>query len=205
MSSSISYSNPGRNVIIPSVVLGMVFLLVTELMLFGGFISAYIVNRAGNSWPPLGQPRMPVEVTAINTLILLMSGLTVYLVAKNYNIDNVGHQPSDIKQVKNSNFWLILTILLGITFVTIQGSEWIKLIGFGLTTTSSLYGAFFYIIIGAHAFHVLVGLAILIYLLGVLKASFQISHTKDKIFACSLYWYFVVGIWPVLYILIYII
>ncbi|MCH7514966.1 MAG: cytochrome c oxidase subunit 3 [Bacteroidetes bacterium] len=73
-----------------------------------------------------------------------------------------------------------------------------------MTTTSNLFAAFFYIIIGVHAFHVLVGLSILMYLLGVLRLSFPIESTKDKILACSLYWYFVVAIWPVLYIMVYI-
>ena len=204
MSSTVSYPSPRENVIVPDVVLGMVFLLVTELMLFGGFISAFLVNRAGNFWPPYSQPRLPIAVTAVNTIILLISGFTIYLVLKNYTSEKENHHSGDVNFNKKSHIWLIFTIVLGLTFVIIQGSEWVKLIGFGLTTSSSLFAAFFYIIIGIHAFHVLVGLSILIYLLNVLRSSFLFESTKDKILACSLYWYFVVAIWPVLYLLVYI-
>jgi heme/copper-type cytochrome/quinol oxidase subunit 3 len=93
-------------------------------------------------------------------------------------------------------------MLLGIIFVSIQGVEWAKLIGFGLTTSSSLYGAFFYTIIGMHAFHVIVGITILFYLYSKLKSK-RTTDVQNKISICSLYWYFVVGIWPVLYALVY--
>lgn len=200
MDSVITYTNPNRN-IVSNGVLGMVFLLATEMMFFSGLISAYIVNRAGSSWPPMGQPRLPIEVTAVNTIILLISAVTVFLARENYLTGNA-------KLKKKADFLLILTVLLGTVFVLVQGFEWMKLIGFGLTTTSSLYGAFFYTIIGVHAFHVLVGLTLLIYLLISIKTSILDSQTessKVKVTVCSLYWYFVVGIWPVLYLLVYII
>ena len=111
--------------------IGMSLLIATELMFFAGLISAYLVNKAGASWPPYGQPRLPIEITAVNTLILLFSSITLFLFRKKY-------------EKGNKKKLLIVTILLGLAFVTIQGIEWVKLLQFGLTTTSSLYGAFFY-------------------------------------------------------------
>jgi len=61
---------------VSSGVVGMLIFIVTEVMFFGALISAYLVIRAGlDEWPPWGQPRLPVETTAINTLALLVSGL----------------------------------------------------------------------------------------------------------------------------------
>lgn len=173
-------------------VMGMIFLLATEAMFFAGLISAYIVNRAGAMvWPPMDQPRLPVEVTAINTLILISSAVAIFIFSKQFKSGN-----SSLKS-------LVVSILLGVTFVVIQGSEWVKLIGYGLTTTSSLFGAFFYLIIGAHALHVIAGLAVLFYLYFIAKKSGLPEHLQNTITICSMYWYFVVGIWPVLYILVY--
>ncbi|MFN8299853.1 MAG: cytochrome c oxidase subunit 3, partial [Chitinophagales bacterium] len=60
-------------------ILGMLFLLTTEFMFFAGLISAFVVNTAKEPvWPPMGQPRLPIEVTAINTIILLFSGITFF-------------------------------------------------------------------------------------------------------------------------------
>ena len=181
---------PTTRKIISDGVIGMSLLIATELMFFAGLISAYIVNKAGASWPPPGQPRLPIEITAVNTFILLFSSITLYLFSKKY-------------AEGNGKKLLLVTMLLGITFVTIQGVEWIKLLQFGLTTTYSLYGAFFYTLIGAHGFHVIVGLCILLYLLLSVNKKSSNEKLLDRISACSMYWYFVVGIWHILYILVY--
>lgn len=177
-------------------VIGMVFLLATEAMFFAGLISAYIVNRAGAPvWPPAGQPRLPVEVTAINTMFLLASGLMLIVFGKRMK------KQAYIR--RNAKSLLIAAIILGATFLAVQGTEWVKLIGFGLTTHSSIYGAFFYTLIGMHGFHVLVGLTILLYLFSSLRKPLPFGVLKSRIIACSMYWYFVVAIWPILYVLVY--
>ncbi len=178
--------------------LGMAFLVATEIMLFAGFISAYIVNRSvAMVWPPIGQPRLPVEITAFNTLFLLASGVILFIFYTKY--ENGKINSSSTKPL----LLLIIVMVLGGLFVFIQGYEWIKLVGYGLTTTSSIYGAFFYIIIGVHGVHVLVGLTLLIYLFNYLKKHPFSDDAKQKIPIYSLYWYFVVGVWPVLYYLVY--
>jgi len=176
-------------------VLGMVFLLATEGMFFAGLISAYIVNRSAvTEWPPYDQPRLPIEVTAVNTLILILSAFFFSRFSKKFKLT------SDRSSGKRL---LILAIVLGANFLLIQGTEWVRLIGFGLTTTSSLYGAFFYLIIGAHGLHVLAGLLILLYLLNAFSKNEPADVTINKISVCGMYWYFVVGIWPILYYLVY--
>lgn len=183
---------------IPNGVLGILFFLTTEVMFFAGLISAYLVNRAGVRWPPIDQPRLPVEMTTVNTFILLSSAVTLFLFWKNFNKALSENFPLKIS-------WLLLTIFLGAIFISIQGNEWIKLLSYGLTTTSSIYGAFFYTIIGAHGFHVLIGIALLLYSFFKIKNSFSPQDSKNIVAVCSLYWCFVVGIWPVLYVLVYLV
>lgn len=109
----------------------------------------------------------------------------------------------DVKgdSVKSVNL-LNTAILSGATFLIIQGSEWVQLIRFGLTTRSSLYGAFFYTIIGAHAIHVFAGLLALLYLHSCTRKA-NVKNLKSKLDSCGIYWYFVVSIWPILYYLVY--
>ena len=59
--------------------------------------------------------------------------------------------------------WMVVTTVLGALFLAIQGSEWARLIRFGLTMTSSLYGGMFYLIVGAHALHLIVAVAVLLF------------------------------------------
>ncbi|HSY75256.1 MAG TPA: heme-copper oxidase subunit III [Bacteroidia bacterium] len=177
-------------------VIGMLFVLATEAMFFSGLISAFVINRAGSmAWPPADQPRLPVEVTAVNTIVLLASAVTIFLFGRKIRrIDVID---------KKSTGLLITTILLGATFLAVQGTEWVRLIGFGLTAHSSLYGAFFYTIIGIHGAHVIAGLIVLFYLLSALIKPASFEASKNRIAVCSMYWYFVVAVWPVLYILVY--
>lgn len=197
MDAILTTSKPNIRKGIPDGVLGMVFLLFSEAMLFAGLISAYIVNRAGASvtWPPADQPRLPIGVTGVNTLVLLSSAVVLYLFTR--RVKKISAIDS-----KSINL-LLLTIMLGITFLAVQGTEWARLIGYGLTTHSSIYGAFFYTIIGAHGLHVLVGLSILLYLYFAVKRASSFEKAKNIIATCILYWFFVVAIWPVLYRLVY--
>ncbi|HTB31568.1 MAG TPA: heme-copper oxidase subunit III [Bacteroidia bacterium] len=196
MDATITTSKPNVSKVIPDGVLAIIFVLFTESMLFAGLISAYIVNRAGAMvWPPADQPRLPVEVTGVNTLILLSSAVVLYLFTKRVNkVASIDSRSTNL---------LLVVIMLGATFLAVQGTEWARLIGYGLTTHSSIYGAFFYTLIGAHGLHVLVGLGILLYLYFAIRKASSFEMAKNKISACILYWYFVVAIWPILYRLVY--
>jgi heme/copper-type cytochrome/quinol oxidase subunit 3 len=178
---------------VSSGVVGMLLFIVTEVMFFGALISAYLVIRAGlDEWPPWGQPRLPVETTAFNTLVLLVSGL---LMAYSRNL----LQKNEFTQGRR---WLGFSILLGTFFLISQGYEWVQLIKYGLTISSSVYGGLFYLIIGAHGFHVIGTLAFLIYAWKRLGASVN-PLTPEGLLPVQLLWYFVVCVWPVLYVLVY--
>ena len=171
-------------------VVGMLLFIVTEVMFFAGLISAFIVTRAGVVWPPADQPRLPVEATAVNTLILLSSGLMLRQAQRAFH-------EFDGERTKRL---LGVAIGLGVCFVAIQGYEWMRLLSFGLTVQSSTYGAFFYLIVGAHALHVVAALCALGY------CYLRLWHNdllRTTFTATQMFWYFVVLLWPILYVLVY--
>ncbi len=175
-------------------VLGMLLFLGTDAMFFAALIGAFIVFKYGAlDWPPLGQPRLPVAVTGANTVILLASGFTMFAARRRIRRgDTAGLQR-----------YLALTVVLGVTFLALQGYEWLKLLSYGLTLSSSVYGATFYTLIGCHALHVLGAvLWLLIVWWRAGRRHFTIGrHTAVQL--CSMYWYLVVLLWPVLYVLVY--
>ena len=178
---------------VSSGVVGMLLFIVTEVMFFGALISAYLVIRAGlDEWPPWGQPRLPVETTAFNTLVLLVSGL---LMAYSRNL----LQKNEFTQGRR---WLGFSILLGTFFLISQGYEWVELIKYGLTVSSSVYGGLFYLIIGAHGLHIIGTLAFLTYAWKRLGAPVN-PLTPEGLLPVQLLWYFVVCVWPALYVLVY--
>lgn len=181
-----------RKPIVSSGVLGMLVFIFAEVMFFAGLISAHTIVRsqtAGGMWPPYGQPRLPVEETAINTAALLVSGIVLLLTWFAFRRDR-----------SSARIPLALSVLLGAFFVYSQGLEWVALLGEGLTMQSSSYGGFFYLIVGSHALHAIGALAALVWAMVRLHKGLL---TSTQLATVAAFWYFVVLVWPVLYIQVY--
>jgi heme/copper-type cytochrome/quinol oxidase subunit 3 len=174
--------------------LGMLIFLGSETMLFGGFVAAFLVFRLGAPvWPPELQPRLPAGVTGANTVVLLLSGYTMWRALK------AGQSGERARMVRG----LAETALLGATFLAVQGYEWARLIAFGLTASSGIYGGTFYTLIGAHAVHVIGALAWLSILLARAAREAQPGWNPVGVSVFGMYWFFVVGLWPILYVVVY--
>lgn len=174
-------------------VLGTAIFLATEAMLFAALISAFLILRAGSpAWPPPGQPRLPVAVSGLNTLVLLASALTMWRATVAARRRERGAALG----------WLGATAFLGTAFLAVQGSEWARLLGYGLRASSGVYGGTFYTLIGFHAVHMLAAVLVLLWVL-VRTAGGGVERSGARFDACRLYWLFVVGVWPILYALVY--
>ncbi len=182
---------PERQPVIESAVLGVLIFVGAEVMLFAGLISGLAIAKASTlgPWPPPDQPRLPIEATGFNTAMLLASGVFLYFAQRAYK-----------RQPLTARTPFAVALGLGAFFVVFQGVEWVRLIGEGLTMTSGSLGAFFYLIVGMHALHAVAAILVLsrIYLrltrLDLQPGSFQ---------AAGIFWYFVVGLWPILYVQVY--
>jgi len=177
---------------LPNSVLGMIIFVVTEIMFFAALMSAHTIARAtvlGGIWPPAGQPRLPVERTAINTAILLLSGILLWMGNRRMSVN----RESGLRYVAGA-------IAAGIAFVSLQGVEWVALLREGLTMTSSNHGAFFYLIIGTHALHAVVAIVALTWAYVLMRRS---TLAPSTFLATQVFWYFVVLVWPVIYLRVY--
>jgi cytochrome c oxidase subunit 3 len=178
--------------LVASGVLGMLMFTFTETMLFAGLISAHAIVRArfaGQMWPPFGQPRLPVQETAFNTGALLVSGVALVFAHLAYR-----------KRARQALGPLAIAVLLGLFFVVFQGVEWAALLAQGLTMQSSSYGSFFYLIVGLHAMHAVAAILCLTW------AWFRLRRGKlnpSQLGTVEVFWYFVVLIWPIIYLKVY--
>ncbi len=181
-----------RSAVVKDGAIAMLVFVIIEAMMFAGLVSAFMLTRAvaGGAWPPAGQPWFPLEETAINTAALLVSGALVFLAAHAWE-----------KREARVGPLLLAAIALGAFFVFFQGIEWVALIRQGLTLTSSLHGYFFCLIVGMFGAHALGALIFT----GVCWRRLKRGSLSSSAFsAARILWYFVVGVWPVLYLCLYI-
>jgi len=181
-----------RRQAVPSAVLAVLMLVLMEAMFFTGLISAFLIVKAGikpGMWPPPWQPRVPVEVTGVNTVALVASGVLMFVAAGRFK-----------KSPAAARTPMMLAMLLGAAFVVVQGMEWVRLLKEGLALSTSNHGAFFYLIVGTHGLHVIGGLVALIWCFNRLRTG---NLRAAQMSAMQIFWTFVVALWPILYKLVY--
>ena len=179
---------------------GMLFFIASEVMFFFAFFWAYFnFGVTEESWPPQGiEAFNPIDMPLYNTVILLLSGVTV----------TWAHEAIRHGDRRDYLISLGLTILLGILFTFMQALEYQEAFGVfgygpnaeGVVTT---YPSVFLIATGFHGAHVIIGTTFLAvcWFRGLAN-----NITKEKHFgfeAAAWYWHFVDVVWLFLYVSIY--
>jgi cytochrome c oxidase subunit III len=130
-----------------------------------------------------------------NTVILLSSSVTVHF----------AH--TAVKEMKRGaiQFWLFVTVALGVMFLVLQGYEYHHAYTeLGLTLGSGIYGSTFFILTGFHGFHVTLGAFILLMqFFRSLRGHFK-PNDQFGLEAASWYWHFVDVVWVCLFIFVYV-
>ena len=176
-----------RREVVPSGVLGMLVFVCAELMFFAGLISAFTISKAGalpGMWRLPTDPLLPAAATAVNTVALFASGALVFVAWRRH------------AQGRPASVVMGWALAFGIAFVVLQGREWMGLLAQGVTLRSSALGSFFYLIVGTHALHAVSALAALSIAWWRLRAG---TLQTGFFLGVQTFWYFVVGVWPVIY------
>jgi cytochrome c oxidase subunit 3 len=138
----------------------------------------------------------PWHLPLINTILLVSSSVTITIA--HHALKN-GHR-------RALKLWLSITVLLGMSFLTLQAEEYIHAYSeLGLTLGSGIYGATFFMLTGFHGAHVTVGTIILfVMLMRVLSGHFDAEH-QFGFEAASWYWHFVDVVWIGLFVFVYVV
>jgi cytochrome c oxidase subunit 3 len=173
--------------------LGMLLFIISEVMLFGAFFTAYFFIRVvnGDAWPAAGE-HLPVAIAGVNTAILVSSSFTMHWALEGARRDNR----------RAMRIGLLTTLLLGTTFLCIQINEYFH-IGFAISENAQ--SSIFYGLTGLHGAHVFVGLTLLTFAtIRAFRGHFSSkSHLGVEI--PGIYWHFVDVMWIVVYLTIYVI
>jgi cytochrome c oxidase subunit III len=172
--------------------LGMYLFIISEVMLFGAFFTAYFFIRVVNSadWPAAGH-ELPLLVAGVNTAILVSSSFTMHWALEGIKNDN--H-----RALKAG---LFTTFLLGLTFLSVQINEYFHL---GWAIHDNAQGTIFYGLTGLHGAHVTVGL-ILLGMANVRAFRGHYSSAEHRgVEVPGIYWHFVDIMWIVVFTTVYI-
>ena len=173
--------------------LGMLLFIISEVMVFGAFFTAYFFIRvvAGDQWPAPDM-ELPVPIAGVNTAILLSSSVTLHWAQTS---------------IKHGNRWglragITATLLLGATFLTIQINEYAHV---GFAPSDSAQASIFYGLTGLHGAHVFIGLCLLsIVTIRSFRGHFSPEEHRG-VEVPGIYWHFVDVMWVVVYTTIYVI
>jgi cytochrome c oxidase subunit 3 len=195
---------------------GMILFIVSEVMFFVAWFWIFFemalfhhvrtlspiddVRTAWATWPPKGVEVVPpFELPLINTLTLLTSGTTV----------TWAHHALQVGNRREAKIGLLLTILLGILFTSIQAYEYNHILTHHLfyspeAANSGLYGSAFFMATGFHGFHVIIGTIFLTVCLIRLMAGGFTPQRHFGFEAAAWYWHFVDVVWLFLFTFLYV-
>jgi heme/copper-type cytochrome/quinol oxidase subunit 3 len=161
-------------------------------MLFSALIGAFLTIKAGS--PPDANHVLNIPVTAVNTFVLIISSTTVVMALSSIQDGNK----------RRLLYFLIATLLLGATFLSIQVIEYRNLIlEHGFTPSSSPFAGAFFTVTGLHGFHGFIGLISCIWLITQAANQRFTAEEHGRVEVFGLYWHFVDVVWIVLFTLIY--
>ncbi len=184
--------------------LGTWLFLASEVMLFGALFSTYVLLRVGAPaegpaiWPTNDQTGLSWKIGGFNTLVLIISSVTMVMAWANLKMNNFA----------KARGYLIVTFLLAGTFIAVKLlMEYIPKFNHGIyPSTNNFYGLYF-VLTGLHALHILGGMVVIGYFIGPGAALWKKDpeYYTNRIECTGLYWHFVDLVWiflfPVLYLM----
>ena len=178
--------------------LGIWLFLASEVMLFGGLFSAYIMLRLSDpNWASYGQYKLNVPLATLNTTVLITSSITMVM-------SWVSLKLNDIKKFK---LYMGLTLLCSFGFLVIKYNEYSSKFEGGYYPSTNNFYAVYFVLTGLHLLHVVGGIIVNGYFYGpgIKMWSSEPERFTNRIEVAGLYWHFVDLVWiflfPALYLL----
>ncbi|MBS1496661.1 MAG: cytochrome c oxidase subunit 3 [Bacteroidetes bacterium] len=159
------------------------------LMMFAGLTSAFIVKRNQANWLSFD---IPVAFW-YSTVVIIASSFTLLSALKAFKE----------RQMKKYKGLLLVTLILGVLFVTIQTLGFLKLWQQGITLQANVAYSFLYVIVGIHAVHVVGGIVALVIMLAKSFSTKIRTYNLVPVELLNTYWHFVDILW--LYLLLFLI
>lgn len=178
---------------IPSGKLGMWLFLASEIMFFTALIATYIILRISNPAWPGSDGHLSVPIGTLNTLVLISSSVTIVLALAASQRGAMGL----------TRGWLLVTILLGTSFLVIKGTEYGAKFSHHIVPGTNVFWSCYFALTGFHALHVIGGIVFNLIVLTKTGSAKTWADQGHRLELAGLYWHFVDIVWIFLFPLLY--
>jgi heme/copper-type cytochrome/quinol oxidase subunit 3 len=166
------------------------WVIVSEIVIFGGILGSYIMHRIGHPEWAFEAAHTNTLAGSINTFVLLTSSLFAVL----------AHSAAEKGDGKKAAKLLYMTCLGGLIFLIVKSLEWSSEIAHGFTITKSTFWSFYYVAAGLHGLHVIAGMVLMLWIASLAKRNEELQRVE----LIGIYWHFVDLVWIFLFPLLYI-
>ena len=177
--------------------LGIWLFLASEVMLFGGLFSAYILLRAGTPFFMSNQSALNVPLATLNTAVLITSSVTMVMAWVSLKLN-------DLKKYK---MYMMITLLCSFIFLIVKYFEYSAKFNHHLYPSTDNFLGIYFTMTGLHGLHIIGGMAVMLYLIGPGIKMWDTNKERftNRTEVIGLYWHFVDLVWiflfPSLYLL----
>lgn len=174
-------------------ILGFWIFLGAEIILFATLFATYEVLNHRFAGGPTPNDLFEMNGVMIETILLLTSSFTCGLAIYEMHCDNK----------KGLLSWMIITLLLGASFVGMEITEFINYVHEGASMQSSAFLSSFFVLLGTHGLHVSMGIGWAIMVLIQIAKKGLTPITARKTFIIGLYWHFLDVVWIFIFTFVY--
>jgi len=176
-----------------STMLGFWIYLMSDCLIFAILFACYAVLGGNYAAGPAPKDLFDLKLIALNTAMLLFSSIT-------YGFAVLQMQQG---KVKGTQFWLAITGLFGLAFLSIELYEFHHLIELGATPQRSAFLSAFFTLVGTHGLHVTFGIIWLVTLMIQLGKHGLIAANKRRVMCLSMFWHFLDVVWIGVFTIVY--
>jgi cytochrome c oxidase subunit III len=172
--------------------IGVWVFIVSETMFFAALFFAWYYMRvtAGQVWPPLGAEKPPMLPAVINTVITVLSGVTMWYANRAIARDNR----------RGLVVGAAVSAVLGMLFMAVQTIEFSDL---ARLAQQDAYGSMFIVVLFFHVARVLIGVGMIgLVLVRALMGQFS-AKRRLAVEGATYYWYFIVAVWLIVFVVLY--
>jgi cytochrome o ubiquinol oxidase subunit 3 len=174
-------------------VFGFWVYLMTDLIIFAVLFACFLVLHGNTFGGPTARELYHLPSVLMETILLLTSSLTCSL----------GMLAVHRKQKTHANFWFLITVILGASFLFLEMKEFIDFVEQGAAWHRSAFLSSFFTLVGTHGLHIFFGLIWMLVMMVRIVIRPLNEHSISRIFRMSLFWHFLDFVWIFIFTVVY--